>query len=694
MESLEMASAKQRIQALNQTLETYNYHYYVLDDPTVPDSEYDRLLIELRELERQHPELITEDSVSQKVSGKPIDSFSQVKHEVPMLSLDNVFDAGQMADFLNRILKRLETTLTTSSVTLDNLTLCAEPKLDGVAVSILYINGVLKTAASRGDGSTGEDITHNVRTIKNVPLRLRTDNPPARLEVRGEVLIPDDGFEKMNANAIKDETKLFANPRNAAAGSLRQLDPAVAAERPLRFYAYGMGIYESEQALPLSHYQRLQWISGLGFQSSPEAKLVIGSLGCQAYYEDIMQRRDGLGYAIDGVVFKIDDVDLQQLVGFVARAPRWATAYKFPAQEEMTVVENVEFQVGRTGAITPVARLKPVFVGGVTVSNATLHNADEIERLDVRIGDTVFIRRAGDVIPQVVKVIIDRRPDNAKKINFPENCPVCDSKLERLDSEVVTRCVAGLYCSAQRLEAVKHFASRKAMDIVGLGDKIVEQLLDAELIHDPADIYHLEENQLSTLERMGEKSAAKLISAIQATKTVPLARFIYAIGIREVGESTASALVQAFGGLDSIMQASYEDLIAVEDVGPIVAQHILTFFAQQHNREIIQRLVDAGIEFEALPEIKGTQSLAGQVWVITGSLSSGSRSEMKQRLELLGAKVTGSVSAKTDVLLAGEKAGSKLTKAQSLGVRVVSEADVEQLLDGSDGANALINRDK
>jgi DNA ligase (NAD+) len=673
-----MPDPKHRIKELNHQLEQYNYQYYVLDDPTVPDSEYDRLLNELRELEAKHPDLITPSSVTQRVSGQAIAAFNQVRHEVPMLSLDNVFDEQGMNDFMLRIGRRLDW----SAEDIQHLAMAAEPKLDGVAVSIIYENGQLRVAASRGDGTVGEDITHNVRTIKNVPLRINSETPPARLEVRGEVLIPEAGFRKMNDQAMASGSKVFANPRNAAAGSLRQLDPAIAASRPLRFYAYGLGIYEAEQELPTSHISRLEWLSGLGFQVSPNASRVEGLVGCQAYYEQIMAGRDQLGYGIDGVVFKVDDIATQQELGFVARAPRWATAYKFPAQEELTRILNVEFQVGRTGAVTPVARLEPVFVGGVTVSNATLHNADEIERLDVRIGDTVFIRRAGDVIPQVVKVVLERRPEDARPVVFPVNCPVCDTELERLEGEAITRCVAGLYCAAQRLEAIKHFCSRKAMDIIGLGDKLVEQLLEAQMIKDPADLFHLDKAGLMSLERMGEKSAVKLLEAIEASKVVPLERFIYALGIREVGEATATSLVKSLGTIDAIMNAELDTLMAIDDIGPIVAQHIRHFFAQEHNIQVIERLLDAGIEFEQRQAVDNADNLAGQVWVITGSLNTGSRSEIKKRLEDHGAKVTGSVSKNTDVLLAGEKAGSKLTKAQELGVTVISEDQLAEYLDG------------
>ena len=673
-----MQPLKQRADELNEQLERYNYHYYVLDDPLVPDSEYDRLLNELRDIESANPELIQPYSVTQRVSGAPIDSFKQVEHVIPMLSLDNVFDEQGLTDFIQRAAKRLDKDESWQQT----VSISAEPKLDGVAVSITYRDGQLSVAASRGDGSTGEDITHNVKTIKNIPLLLKTDNPPAILEVRGEVLIPEEGFRLMNQKAKAEDAKVFANPRNAAAGSLRQLDPTVADSRPLRFYAYGIGQYEHSSPLPTSHHQRLQWLNGLGFQASPDAKVVTGVVGCQSYYDSVQTNRMDLGYGIDGIVLKFDDLAIQEALGFVARAPRWATAYKFPAQEEMTVVENIEFQVGRTGAITPVARLKPVQVAGVTVSNATLHNADEIARLDIRVGDTVFIRRAGDVIPQVVKVIHEYRPANTMPVQFPEHCPVCDTPVERIESEAVTRCVAGLYCAAQVQQAIKHFVSRKAMDIDGLGDKLVEQLLEENLIQDPADIFSLEKSSLMALERMGEKSADNLLQAIESSKTVSLARFIYAIGIREVGESTAQSLANTLQEFERIRSADLDTLMAIDDIGPIVAEHIVNFFNQDHNNDVIDKLLANGIEFEQIKDVNTDleQTLTGQTWVITGTLNGASRSDMKQRLMAAGAKVTGSVSKNTDVLLAGDKAGSKLTKAQNLGVRIVTEQDALSLL--------------
>lgn len=662
-----------RIKELREQIEEHNYQYHTLDTPTVPDSEYDRLMQELIGLEAENPDLLTSDSPSQKVGGKPIDGFSQVQHAMSMLSLDNAFKDQQMEDFLRRLGNRLEL----SEQDLLELTFCAEPKLDGVAVSLRYENGILLQGASRGDGVTGEDITHNVRTIANIPLRLRMKNPSEVFEVRGEVLLPHAGFSQLNEQAKLDGTKLFVNPRNAAAGSMRQLDPTIAASRPLRFYAYGLGIVEGYK-LPTSQVARLKLLADLGFNPSPGNRAVQGYLGCLEYHQQLAEKRDSLAFDIDGVVFKVDQIALQERLGFVSRAPRWAIAYKFPAQEELTTLLNVEFQVGRTGAITPVARLEPVFVGGVTVSNATLHNADEIERLGVMIGDTVIIRRAGDVIPKVVNVVLERRPTNAKVINFPTLCPVCDSKVERLETEVVNRCTAGLFCPAQRVEAIKHFASRKAMDIDGLGDKLVEQLVSENLISNPADLFLLKKQQLIDLERFAEKSADNLLLALQTSKKTSFARFLFAVGIREVGEATAASLAQSFGCLANLLKADLEQLIAIDDVGPIVANHILEFIRQPHNQDILQRLLDVGVNFPETTEIADRSGLplAEETWVVTGTLEKMTRQEVKETLQSLGAKVAGSVSKKTTILVAGAMAGSKLIKAQKFGITILTEDDL------------------
>ncbi|MDE1314527.1 NAD-dependent DNA ligase LigA [Vibrio aestuarianus] len=662
---------------LNQLRETLHYHsvrYYVEDSPEIPDAEYDRLMRELLELEAQHPELITLDSPSQRVGGKPLDGFEQVKHEIPMLSLDNAFDDDELDAFHKRIQDRLATT------ELDAF--CCEPKLDGLAVSLLYENGVLIQAATRGDGTTGENITENVRTISAIPLKLQGEGWPTRLEVRGEVFMPKAGFERLNQQALKTGDKTFVNPRNAAAGSLRQLDSKITAKRPLNFYAYSVGGVEGAE-LALSHYQRFLQLKAWGLPMCPETRLVNSLDEVKSYYQSILTRREQLAYEIDGVVIKVDDIQAQQQLGFVARAPRWAIAYKFPAQEEITVLNDVEFQVGRTGAITPVAKLEPIFVGGVTVSNATLHNADEIERLGVKIGDSVTIRRAGDVIPQVVSVVLDRRPASARDIIFPSHCPVCNSEIERVEGEAVARCTGGLVCQAQRKEALKHFVSRKALDVDGLGVKVIEQLVDKEMVKTPADLFRLKAGQLTILERMGPKSAQNIVNALEKSKLPTLARFLYSLGIREVGEATAANLALHFETLDNISQATFDELLEVQDVGVVVASHITSFFEQDKNKKVIEELMELGIQWPSVvkPSEDSVQPLLGKVVVLTGSLSQLSRSDAKAALQALGAKVTGSVSKNTDILFAGEAAGSKLAKAQELGIEIRTEQDLLSMMD-------------
>lgn len=663
-----LEKAKQDVAALRRTLNEYNYQYYVLDDPSVPDAVYDRDMQALIALEKQFPELYNENSPSQKVGGQALVAFEQVRHDVPMLSLDNAFDEASLLAFEKRLKDRLKDG--------SQLTFGCEPKLDGLAVSILYENGELVRAATRGDGQVGENITANVRTISNVPLALRGDNYPQRVEVRGEVFMPREGFEKLNAAQRESGGKVFANPRNAAAGSLRQLDSKITAKRPLMFYAYSLGVVQPESfVLPTTHIARLQLLGEWGLPLCPEIDTAEGGEGCLAYYNRILNVRDNLPYDIDGVVFKVNQVELQQALGFVARAPRWAIAHKFPAQEEVTQLLDVEFQVGRTGAITPVARLEPVFVGGVTVSNATLHNQDEINRLGVKVGDTVVIRRAGDVIPQVVSVVEANRSGNETDIIFPSHCPVCDSHVEKLEDEAVARCTGGLICAAQRKQALKHFASRKAFDIDGLGDKLVDQLVDADLVHSPADFFTLNIGDLVGLERMAEKSASKLLDALEKAKTTTLAKFLYALGIREVGEATAANLALHFETLEAIRHASVEALIEVQDVGDVVAAHIANFFSESHNTDVIDALLREGINWPAIEKNdSGVQPLEGKTCVITGTLSEMSRNDAKARLQMLGAKVAGSVSKNTDFLVAGEKAGSKLTKAQDLDVEVWDEA--------------------
>ena len=657
-----------QLKALREKINDYNYQYYVLDDPSVPDSEYDRQMQALQALEAEHPELITPDSPSQKVGGEPLGAFEQVTHEVPMLSLDNAFEEADLKAFEKRLLDRLKA---------DNkLAFSCEPKLDGLAVSILYENGVLVRAATRGDGQVGENITANVRTIANVPLKLRGADLPERIEVRGEVFMPREGFAKLNEHQKETGGKVFANPRNAAAGSLRQLDSKITAKRPLMFYAYSLGVVQPESfELPTTHSERLKQLGNWGLPLCPDIDTAEGGKGCLAYYNHILEKRDNLPYDIDGVVFKVNRIDLQNALGFVARAPRWAIAQKFPAQEEVTKLLDVEFQVGRTGAITPVARLEPVFVGGVTVSNATLHNQDEISRLGVKVGDTVVIRRAGDVIPQVVSVVEANRTGSETDITFPSQCPVCNSQVEKLEDEAVARCTGGLICAAQRKQALKHFASRKAFDIDGLGDKLVDQLVDADLVHSPADFFTLSLGDVVGLERMAEKSASKLLASLEASKQTTLAKFLYALGIREVGEATAANLAAHFETLEAIREASLEALVEVQDVGEVVATHIFNFFNESHNTDVIDALLKEGINWPAIEKPDSDNlPLEGKTCVITGTLSEMGRSDAKARLQLLGAKVAGSVSKNTDFLVAGEKAGSKLTKAQELDVEVWDEA--------------------
>ncbi|AKE95001.1 NAD-dependent DNA ligase LigA [Cronobacter sakazakii] len=670
-----MESIEEKLTQLRTTLRHHEFLYHVMDAPEVPDAEYDRLMRELRTLEEAHPELVTPDSPTQRVGAAPLTEFSQVRHEVPMLSLDNVFDEASFLAFNKRVQDRLKST--------DALVYCCELKLDGLAVSLLYENGLLVRAATRGDGTTGEDITLNVRTIRAIPLKLRGDNIPARLEVRGEVFLPQAGFEKINEEARRTGGKVFANPRNAAAGSLRQLDPRVTAKRPLTFFCYGVGLLEGGE-LPRSHMERLQQFKAWGLPVSERIRLVKTPEEVLAFYHQVEADRPTLGFDIDGVVIKVDSLELQEQLGFVARAPRWAVAFKFPAQEQMTTVRDVEFQVGRTGAITPVARLEPVQVAGVLVSNATLHNADEIARLGLRIGDKVVIRRAGDVIPQVVNVVLSERPEETRPVVFPAQCPVCGSDVERVEGEAVTRCTGGLICGAQRKEALKHFVSRRAMDVDGMGDKIIDQLVEKEYVHTPADLFRLTAGKLTGLDRMGPKSAQNLVNALEKAKETTFARFLYALGIREVGEATAAGLAAHFGTLEALINASIDDLQKVPDVGIVVATHVFNFFEEESNRAVIHDLTEeVGIHWPAPQVVKAEEidsPFAGKTVVLTGTLSQMSRDDAKARLAALGAKVSGSVSKKTDLLIAGEAAGSKLAKAQELGIEVIDEAEMLRLL--------------
>lgn len=660
---------RERAQELHDILQRANYQYYVLDAPELPDVEYDRRIRELQELEAEYPELVSPDSPTQRVGAAPLTEFAEVRHQVPMLSLDNAFDDDELREFDRRVRDRLNSP--------DAVEYACEPKLDGIAISLLYRDGVLERAATRGDGTTGEDITQNVRTIGSVPLRLREKDVPQVLEVRGEIYMPKAGFAELNEKARKEGEKIFVNPRNAAAGSLRQLDSRVTAQRPLELCAYGVGQVEGAE-LPERHTEILKQLNRWGFRINKEMLVAEDIEACIEYHRQLGEKREGLPYDIDGIVFKVNSIPLQRRLGFVARAPRWAMAYKFPAQEEMTELLDVEFQVGRTGAVTPVARLKPVFVGGVTVSNATLHNRDEIKRLGVKIGDTVVVRRAGDVIPQVVSVVESKRRADARDIVFPDHCPVCGSPVESTPGEAVARCSGGLICSAQRKQAIKHFASRKAMDVDGLGDKLVDQLVDEGLLHSVSGLFHLTKEQVAGLERMGEKSAQNLLDALERSKDTTLPKFLYALGIREVGEATARNLARHFGDLEPLMQASEEDLQEVEDVGPVVAHFVAEFFQQTHAQEEIEALRQAGVHWS--PEETGgeAQPLAGQTWVLTGKLETLSRSEGKDYLQRLGAKVAGSVSANTDMVVAGPGAGSKLNKARELDISVMDE---DQFLD-------------
>ncbi|MDH5600626.1 MAG: NAD-dependent DNA ligase LigA [Gammaproteobacteria bacterium] len=660
-----------RIETLREEINGHNYLYYVLDAPEIPDSEYDRLLVELNKIEQQYPELITTDSPTQRVGAMPLDSFSEVQHEVPMLSLGNAFSEQDMEDFDKRIREGVEK---------DCIDYAAEPKLDGLAISLLYDNGLLVRAATRGDGRTGEDVTLNIRTIDAIPLKLRGNDFPAVLEVRGEVVMPKEGFEKLNQQQLKKGEKPFVNPRNAAAGSLRQLDPKITATRPLSFYSYGIGLIEGI-TLPEKHSQVMERLKSWGMRINPESEVVKGIKGCHAYYEKLAAKRNDLPDEIDGIVYKVDDIEFQNIMGFVSRAPRWAIARKFPAQEEMTKLLAIEVQVGRTGALTPVARLQPVFVGGVTVSNATLHNQDEIDRLDARVGDMVIIRRAGDVIPQVVSVVKSKREGKPRRFQLPATCPVCGSETARFEDEAVTFCTGGLYCEAQRKEAIKHFASRRAMNIDGLGDKLVEQLVDEGLINTIADLYKIEVEQLIKLERLGEKSAKNLVAALEKSKATTLAHFVFALGIHNIGETTAQTLTNHFATLENIMHADEAQLLAVPDIGPVVAENVITFFKQSHNLDVVKQLLDVGISW---PKIKKKpveqQPLAGKTFVVTGTLETMGRNDAKVALQELGAKVSGSVSKKTDYVVVGENPGSKASKAQDLGITILDEKALLKLL--------------
>lgn len=667
-------SVEQEILSLREKINHHSHLYYTLDDPQIPDAEWDRMLEHLKALEAAHPQLITADSPTQRVGATPLSVFAQITHALPMLSLDNAFSDEDLKDFNKRLQDRLKST--------GEIEFVCEPKLDGIAVSLIYENRYLVLGATRGDGSTGEDITQNVRTIGSVPLLLTGENIPRWLEVRGEIYIPKAGFAKLNQIAAERQQKTFANPRNAAAGSLRQLDSRITARRSLEMCAYSVGVVRGGR-LPDKHSEILQQLSDWGLRIDRERKVVTGIDACLQYYRQLAEKRTSLSYEIDGIVYKVNDIALQKVIGFVSRAPRWAIARKFPAEEALTTVLDIQFQVGRTGAITPVARLQPVVVGGVTVANATLHNEDEIRRLGVHVGDTVIVRRAGDVIPQVVTVVEERRPVDARPVVFPSQCPVCHSPVRQVPGEVVKRCTGVLVCQAQIKEAIKHYVSRKAMDIDGLGDKLVEQLVDAGLVKRVTDLYRLSSAELVALERMGSKSAANLQKAVEASKETTLARFIFALGIREVGQATSRNLAEYYGSLEALMSADSESLLAVNDIGPIVARFIVEFFAQADKRQLISDLRQSGVHWpDITPTGADDKSLKNLSYVLTGTLEQMTREEAKGHLQSLGAKVSGSVSKNTDYLIAGPGAGTKLTKAEALGIPIMDEAALIALLDG------------
>ena len=668
-------ASQQQLSQLRQQIEQYNYQYYVLDAPTVPDAEYDRLFLKLQQIERDYPQLVTPDSPTQRVGAKPLKSFAQVAHNTPMLSLNNAFEEDEVMAFDRRVCEGLGVQEVEYSV---------EPKFDGLAVSLRYEKGIFKTGATRGDGYTGEDITLNLRTIKAIPLSLPAGEIPELLEVRGEVLMLKADFNRLNQQYLEKGEKVFVNPRNAAAGSLRQLDSAITATRPLMFFAYGIVPSEDSCVPQNNHNAILQFLKTLHFPVARECAVVRGCAALLEYYRKIAAQREQLPYDIDGVVYKVNSLTQQEKLGFVARAPRFALAHKFPAQEAVTCLLDIDIQVGRTGALTPVARLDPVFVGGVTVTNATLHNADEVQRKDIRIGDTVIVRRAGDVIPEIVSVVLAQRPENTQPFVMPQHCPVCGAKAVRMDGEAVSRCTGGLFCPAQRKQAILHFASRRAMDIDGLGEKLVNQLVDNAIVRNPADLYQLGLLAIANLERMAEKSAGNILAAIERSKHTTLARFIYALGIRNVGEATAKDLARHFGSLDRLIESDMDSLLQVPDVGPVVAQSILDFFAEMHNREVIERLRASGVSWEEHTDTINTtienNVVSGKTFVLTGTLLNMTREAAKEKIEMHGGKVTGGVSKRTDFIVVGEDPGSKYEKAVNLGITVLDEDGFEKLL--------------
>ena len=666
------AKLRRRVERLRAEIEHHNYRYHVLDDPEITDAEYDRMMVELRDLEQHYPGLVVPESPTQRVGGKPVSEFAEVRHQQPMLSLDNAFSREEVEAFDRRVRERLGADA--------EIAYACEPKMDGLAVSLTYRDGILTQGATRGDGTTGEDVTHNIRTIESVPLRLSSKGWPQLLEARGEVFMTIAGFEEMNRRAAEKGEKVFVNPRNAAAGSLRQLDPRLAASRPLEIYFYGTGRADGKN-LPDLHSEVLRVLRGWGLRTSPEARVARGINGLLRYYEDIGKKRGSLRYQIDGVVYKVNSLDQQRKLGFVARAPRWAIAHKYPAEEEVTRVRDIEWQVGRTGALTPVARLEPVFVGGVTVSNATLHNIDELQRKDVRVGDAVIIRRAGDVIPEVVRVIREKRPSKSSPVRLPGKCPVCGSEVERVEGEAIARCTGALICAAQLKESLRHFASRRALDIEGLGSKLIDQLVDKELVRNPADLYQLTAAQLTDLERMGERSAENLVAALKHSSETTLARFLYALGIRDVGEATAASLARHYGTLESLRRSAVEAIQEVPDVGPVTAAHINSFFAEPRNSKVIDLLIRRGVHWPEQTDTRsGNGPLQGSTFVLTGKLSTMSRDEAGDLIRGLGGKVAGSVSSNTDYVVVGDESGSKLRKATELGVKLIEEGEFLKLI--------------
>ena len=664
----------EQVEKLRNLIRTYDYQYYVLDEPTVPDVVYDKAFRELQALEVAYPKLINSDSPTQRVGGAVASTLEPITHAKPMLSLSNVFSEEGLAGFIKRVSEGLEHNP-------DTLVFACEPKLDGLAINLTYKAGMLAHAATRGDGTVGEDVTHNIKTIASIPLKLMTEPVPDFIEVRGEVYMPKAGFEALNKKARLEGTKTFANPRNAAAGSLRQLDSRITASRPLAFYCYGVGA--SDKFLwPNSHLEQLTWLRQAGFPVPRETRAAKGLAGCLAYYQSMEEARAALSFEVDGVVYKVDSITAQEQLGFIARAPRFACAHKFPAEEEVTTLLSVDFQVGRTGALTPVARLKPVAVAGVTVSNATLHNMDEIARKDIRIGDEVIIRRAGDVIPEVVSVLLERRPEHTEVIMLPKHCPVCEADVIRLPGEAVARCTGGLFCKAQLKREVWHFASRKAMNVDGLGQGLIDQLVDADLLEDIASLYMLTVERLAELPRMGLKSAENLVAALEKSKATTFARFLYALGISSIGEASARALTEAFPTLDVLEAASEEVLMDLNDIGPVAAEAITHFFAQAHNKEVITKLIACGIHWPeaACLEQDEHHVFYGKTLVLTGTFESMGREEAKTKLVALGARVSGSVSAKTYAVIAGRDPGSKVTKAEALGVKILSEVDLLEVL--------------